>query len=64
MKLDTAYVCYSCREVSDRAPTGRCPNCNSENVHPLGWLGRRRKDRVRWLKRIGAIGRKDEAHTH
>mgnify|MGYP001596939688 CR=1 FL=1 len=64
MKLDTAYACYSCRNIQDRAPSGRCENCGSENVQPLGWLGRRRKDRVRWLKRIGALRRKNEAHTN
>lgn len=63
MKLDTAYVCYGCREIQDRAPLGKCSNCGSENVHPLGWLGRRRSERVKWLKRIGAQRKRDEVHT-
>lgn len=51
MKLDTAYACYSCREIQDRAPTGACFNCGSENIQPLGWLGRKRAERV-WNFRI------------
>ena len=63
MKLDTAYVCYACRKIQDRAPLGTCSNCGSENfLHPLGWLGRRREDRVQWLRRIGAL-RRNEAHV-
>ena len=55
MHLDTAYVCYSCRRIQDRVPTGKCSTCFSENIYPLGWIGRKKKDRVKWLKRIGVL---------
>ena len=55
--LSTAYLCFNCRTVLDKVPTGKCANCGSENIQPLGWLGRRRRDRVRWLRRIGMLSR-------
>lgn len=55
MKLDTAYCCYACREIQERAPMGTCSTCGSDNIHPLGWVGRSKKDRLNWLKRIGAL---------
>lgn len=51
MKLMTAYVCFACREVFDRAPEGRCPACGSENIQALGWV-LARKERAIWVKRI------------
>lgn len=64
MKLDTAYCCYNCREIQNRAPIGKCENCGSENIHPLGWIGCRRKDRLSWLKRIGALRMRKGDHAH
>ena len=62
MKLDTAYLCYACREIQDRAPGGVCSLCGSDNVHPLGWIGRRRAVRVAWLARIGVIRKRRGNH--
>ena len=52
MKLSSAYVCYSCQEVMNGAPQGKCPACSSGDVFPLGWLDRPREERSRWLNRI------------
>jgi hypothetical protein len=52
MKLFKAYVCFSCKEVFDGAPYGKCPECGSENVYPLGWLERSDEERNRWFSLI------------
>ena len=53
MKVLNAYICYSCHEVSERAPRGRCRVCSSDAIYPLGWLERPKKERSRWLSMIG-----------
>ena len=52
MKLSSAYVCYSCQEVMNGAPDGKCAACSSGDIFPLGWLDRPREERVRWFTRI------------
>ena len=52
MKLSSAYVCYSCQEVMNGAPHGKCAACSSGDVFPLGWLDRPREERSRWFSRI------------
>jgi len=52
MKLSTAYVCYSCEEVLDMAPYGRCDMCGSADVYPLSWLGQPEEKRNRWVERV------------
>jgi hypothetical protein len=52
MKLSNAYVCFSCKEVSDGAPHGRCPVCNSDDVFPLGWFEYSEEERSRWFALI------------
>jgi hypothetical protein len=52
MKLSNAYVCSSCKEVSDGAPRGRCTVCGSESVYPLGWIERSQEERNRWFALI------------
>lgn len=52
MKLSKAYVCFSCKEVSDGARYGRCGVCDSEAVYPLGWLERSNEERDRWFSLI------------
>jgi hypothetical protein len=52
VKLSKAYVCFSCEEVSDGAPYGRCPACDSDDVYPLGWLGCSEEERNRWFTLI------------
>lgn len=54
MKLSKAYVCFSCKEVSDGAPHGRCLVCDSESVYPLGWFEHSEEERKRWFTLIGA----------
>ena len=52
MKAFNAYICYSCHEVIDRAPRGRCHVCSSDAVYPLAWLERTEEERNKWFKRI------------
>jgi hypothetical protein len=52
MKLSRAYVCISCKEVSDGAAHGKCPVCDSESVYPLGWLEYSQEERNRWHRLI------------
>jgi hypothetical protein len=52
VKLSKAYVCFSCKEISDGAPYGRCPVCDSDGVYPLGWLGCSEEERNRWFDLI------------
>lgn len=52
MKISTAYVCYSCEEILNGAPRGRCTACSSEDVFPLGWFEHTQDERARWLNLI------------
>jgi len=52
MKIFTAYICYSCEEVLDGAPRGRCQVCSSDAVYPLAWLARPEEERSKWFKLI------------
>jgi hypothetical protein len=52
MKLSRAYVCFSCKEVTDGAPHGKCASCDSENVYPLAWMEHSEEERMRWLNLI------------
>lgn len=52
MKLSMAYVCYSCEEIQDTAPSGHCRFCGSADVYPLGWLGQPEEKRSRWVERV------------
>ncbi len=52
MKLFNAYVCFSCKEVSDGAPRGRCSACGSDSVYPLGWMEHSEEERNRWFSLI------------
>jgi len=52
MKLSTAYVCFSCKEVTDGAPHGKCPSCDSDSVYPLGWVEYSDEERHRWFSLI------------
>jgi hypothetical protein len=52
VKLSNAYVCFSCKEISDGAHYGRCPVCDSEDVYPLGWLDCSEDERNRWFTLI------------
>lgn len=56
MKLSHAYLCYSCAEVLDGAPTGNCSSCNSTDVFPLGWFGRPEEERAVWFNLIKGKG--------
>jgi hypothetical protein len=56
MKISTAYVCYSCDEVLDAAPYGKCEMCGSADVYPLSWLRHPEEERNRWVSRV--TGRK------
>jgi hypothetical protein len=56
MKISHAYLCYSCNEILDGAPQGKCTACNNGNVFPLGWLDRPEEERADWLSRIRANG--------
>ncbi len=51
MNIDTAYLCHSCGEIQEGAKTGRCSNCQSEEVRPLAWALRAEQWRE-WLERI------------
>lgn len=57
MKIFSSYICYSCREVFDKAPHGTCPRCESDNIYPLGWFERPAEERVRWFSLIRGRGR-------
>lgn len=61
MKIFNAYVCYSCEEVLDRAPYGRCHVCNSDAVYPLAWLARPEEERSKWFDLIS--GKKERASS-
>ena len=52
MKISIAYICYSCDEISEGAPFGRCRVCGSDTVYPLGWLERSKEQRSRWFSLI------------
>jgi hypothetical protein len=52
MKLSKAYVCFSCKEVTDGAPHGKCPACDSDSVYPLGWVEHGEEERHRWFSLI------------
>ncbi len=52
MKIISAYICYSCQEILERAPQGRCSVCRSDAVYPLAWLERTEQERSKWLKLI------------
>ena len=52
MQFSRAYICYSCHEVFEKAPYGRCQVCNSCDVYPLSWLGRSQEERNRWFNLI------------
>lgn len=52
MKLFKAYVCFSCKEVFDGAPHGRCAVCDSDSVYPLGWMDHSVEERNRWFSLI------------
>lgn len=56
MKVATAYICYSCEEVMDMAPYGKCEVCSSADVYPLGWLRHPEEERSRWVNQVN--GRK------
>lgn len=61
MKIFTAYICYSCEEVLDGAPHGRCDVCSSDAVYPLAWLERPEEDRRKWFRLIS--GKKKSASS-
>ncbi|HKA34576.1 MAG TPA: hypothetical protein VKH64_15265 [Candidatus Binatia bacterium] len=61
MKLSTAYVCYTCDEVLDMAPYGRCDMCGSADVYPLSWLGQPEEKRNRWVERVNGQKRREFA---
>jgi rRNA maturation endonuclease Nob1 len=63
MKLSTAYVCYSCEEVLDMAPYGRCDMCGSADVYPLSWLGQPEEKRNRWVERVNGQKRSEFSTT-
>ncbi|HEY6199362.1 MAG TPA: hypothetical protein VI231_12180 [Candidatus Binatia bacterium] len=63
MKLSTAYVCYSCEEVLDMAPYGRCDMCGSADVYPLSWLGQPEEKRNRWVERVNGQKRSEFSAT-
>ncbi len=63
MKLSTAYVCYSCEEVLDMAPYGRCDMCGSADVYPLSWLGQPEEKRNRWVERVNGQKSREFAAT-
>jgi hypothetical protein len=52
MKLSRAYVCFSCKEVTEGAPHGKCPACDSDSVYPLGWVEYTEEERRQWLDLI------------
>ena len=52
MKLFTAYLCYSCYEVFERAPYGKCQVCDSDSVYPLGWFGKPEEEKAKWFSLI------------
>ena len=56
MKISHAYLCYSCNEVLDGAPHGRCSACNNGDIFPLGWLDRPEEERARWFNLIKGKG--------
>ncbi len=58
MQLSRAYLCYSCHEVSENAPYGKCQICNSSNVYPLSWYGRTAEEKNQWFNLINGEKRK------
>jgi hypothetical protein len=52
MQFSRAYICYSCHEVFEKAPYGKCQVCSSCDVYPLSWLGRPQEERSRWFNLI------------
>jgi hypothetical protein len=54
MKISNAYICYSCQEILDGAPQGRCCVCSSDAVYPLAWFERTEEERTNWFKLINS----------
>ncbi len=52
MKISRAYICFSCHEVFERAPYGKCQVCNSTAVYPLSWFGRPDEEKSKWFNLI------------
>lgn len=52
MKISHAYLCYSCHEILEKAPHGKCKVCSSDAVYPLGWLERADEERTKWFRLI------------
>lgn len=49
MQFSRAYLCYSCHEVLENAPHGKCQACDSSDVYPLSWFGRSEEEKNRWF---------------
>ena len=58
MQLSRAYICYSCHEVFENAPYGKCRICSSSDVYPLSWYGRTEEEKNQWFGLINGEKRK------
>jgi hypothetical protein len=52
MRLDTAYLCFDCKEVFEGANRGVCPVCTSGMVWPLSRLIQSAEEREDWFEKI------------
>jgi hypothetical protein len=61
MQFCRAYICYSCDEVFENAPCGKCKVCSSSDVYPLSWFGRTEEEKHRWFSLINGEKTPSEA---
>ena len=47
-----SYRCHECKLIIDRAPHGKCPSCQSDNVWPVERLVQGAAEREAWFNRI------------